>query len=448
MNKVNTQAERDEVAKKAQVNLLRRIKLNEAQRQSVDSRFQEDVLYDNKPKSNVFGSYVDQLVIKNFTIETLQTRLKLSKETVVSFVSKLNPDELYILSQHLQDSIKHILEANNNSGVNDFILKTNFSTYKLNVDKQGKKIEDTQIVVAARQNEADTLQEAGLTSTQKDSGAAEDGITLQTSKLDSYDDMSDITESISNDYNGGNDIKYGNLYDILKTIDNERHKDKMVFYAEMFSKLKDKYKFLKMPPTYKTSQNRISVKGVDAINQIFQGFTDHTREMNTEKRDKMTEDFLTDYALQAGIVKPKQKKNIPPTASKNIKDIIKMKGEGISREYMKLGKYFIQPKRLNTDKVLQVRSGTGTQVNGVKPVRLSNSSKKVIDKVLYQKPITYEDINNLDEKERDQLYRIANKMKIADLMNIPSKIKNREEKLRDKFSYCEEKSSTEMATPI
>ena len=43
MNKVNTQAERDEVAKKAQVNLLRRIKLNEAQRQSVDSRFQEDV---------------------------------------------------------------------------------------------------------------------------------------------------------------------------------------------------------------------------------------------------------------------------------------------------------------------------------------------------------------------------------------------------------------------
>ena len=30
MNKVNTQAERDEVAKKAQVNLLRRTKLNEA----------------------------------------------------------------------------------------------------------------------------------------------------------------------------------------------------------------------------------------------------------------------------------------------------------------------------------------------------------------------------------------------------------------------------------
>ena len=111
MNKVNTQAERDEVAKKAQVNLLRRIKLNEAQRQSVDSRFQDDVLYDNKPKSNVFGSYVDQLVIKKFTIETLQTRLKLSKEskeTVVSFVSKLNQDKLYILSQHLQDFIKYI----------------------------------------------------------------------------------------------------------------------------------------------------------------------------------------------------------------------------------------------------------------------------------------------------------------------------------------------------
>ena len=57
----------------------------------------------------------------------------------------------------------------------------------------------------------------------------------------------------------------------------------------------------------------------------------------------------------------------------------------------------------------------------------------MIDKVLYQKPITYEDINNLDEKERDQLYTIANKMKITELMNIPSKIKNREDKLRDEF---------------
>lgn len=427
MNKVNTQAERDEVAKKAQVNLLRRIKLNEAQRQSVDSRFQDDVLYDNKPKSNVFGSYVDQLVIKNFTIETLQTRLKLSKETVVSFVSKLNPDELYILSQHLQDFIKYILETNNNSGVNDFILKTNFTTYKLNVEKQGKKLEDTQIVVAAKQNEEDTLQEAGIT--QK---GAED-ITLQTSKMDLYDDMSDITESISNDYNGGKEIKYGNLFDILQSIDRKQPKNKLVFYNQMNSELKDKYTFLKRPPTYVNSQKKTSVKGNDAITQIYEEFTSHTREMNKQKRDKMTEDFLTDYAIKAGVVNPKQKKNKPPIPSQNITDIMKMKGKGFSREYMKLGKYFIQPNRLNIDKVLQVRSGTGTQVNGVKPVRLSNSSKKVIDKVLYQKPITYEDINNLDEKERDQLYTIANKMKITELMNIPSKIKNREEKLRDEF---------------
>ena len=62
-----------------------------------------------------------------------------------------------------------------------------------------------------------------------------------------------------------------------------------------------------------------------------------------------------------------------------------MKGTGIVREYLKLGKYFIQPNQLNTDKVLQVRSGTLKQVNGVKPVRLSKSSKKAIDKVLNQK---------------------------------------------------------------
>ena len=108
MTNLNTQAERDEVAKKAQVNILRRIKLNEAQRQAADSRFHEDVLYDKKPISNVLGSYVDQLVIKNFTIGALQTKLKLSKETVVSLVSELIHDELYILSQHLQYFIKYI----------------------------------------------------------------------------------------------------------------------------------------------------------------------------------------------------------------------------------------------------------------------------------------------------------------------------------------------------
>ena len=53
-----------------------------------------------------------------------------------------------------------------------------------------------------------------------------------------------------------------------------------------------------------------------------------------------------------------------------------MKGKSFTREYMKLGKYSIQPNRLNTNKVLQVRSGTGTQVNVVRPVRLLNSSKK------------------------------------------------------------------------
>ena len=110
-----------------------------------------------------------------------------------------------------------------------------------------------------------------------------------------------------------------------------------------------------------------------------------------------------------------------------------MKGKDIAREHLKLGKYCIQPNRLNTDKVLQVIRGAGSQVNGVKKVRFSNNSKKVIDKVLYQKPTTYEDINNLDEKERGKLYTIANKLKTTELMNIPSKKKNREEKLRDEF---------------
>ena len=236
---------------------------------------------------------------------------------------------------------------------------------------------------------------------------------------------------LSNDYNEGRKLSYGNLYHVLEQFNQTQHKNKLSFYNSLIQNLYPKYPFLSMPiPTQNKKTKKETIKGTDVVRQIYDEFTTHARGMKGGEKDKLTEAFLTDYATEAGIVKPKQKKIIPKP-NKKVENYIK--GKGFSREYMKLGKYFIQPNRLNIDKVLQVRSGTGTQVNGVKPIRLSNSSKKVIDKVLYQKPITYEDINNLDEKERDQLYTIANKMKITELMNIPSKIKNREEKLRDEF---------------
>jgi hypothetical protein len=98
-----------------------------------------------------------------------------------------------------------------------------------------------------------------------------------------------------------------------------------------------------------------------------------------------------------------------------------------------LGRYYIQPQRLATDKVLQIRSGNGTQVIGLKPVRLTTKTKKIIDKVIRGEPIMYDDVQDLNENENDMLYGLANKMKITELMNIPSQLKNKEEKLRDEF---------------
>ena len=58
-----------------------------------------------------------------------------------------------------------------------------------------------------------------------------------------------------------------------------------------------------MPPTYINSQRKKSVKGEQAVMQIYQDFTEHTRGMKENKKNNPAAEFLTDYALEAGLVK-------------------------------------------------------------------------------------------------------------------------------------------------
>ena len=71
-------------------------------------------------------------------------------------MSKLTIDGLYMLSKHWRGFVKFILETKKHSGVNDFILKTKISAYKLNVEIQGKKMKKL-VVVAARDDEEEKL---------------------------------------------------------------------------------------------------------------------------------------------------------------------------------------------------------------------------------------------------------------------------------------------------
>ena len=127
---------------------------------------------------------------------------------------------------------------------------------------------------------------------------------------------------------GGRELSYGNLYRVLEQINQTQHKNKLNFYSSLIENLYPKYPFLSMPiPTKNKKTNKETIK--DVVRQIYEEFTTHSRGMNGGERDKLTEFCLTDYAKEAGLVKPKQKK-ITPKPNKKVEDY--MKGKGIASE--------------------------------------------------------------------------------------------------------------------
>jgi len=71
-----------------------------------------------------FNTYVDSLVIKNFLIEQIYTRLKINKTMATQFVNKLDGNQVLILSKVIHEFIKDIQDKY--VSINDYILKTSF----------------------------------------------------------------------------------------------------------------------------------------------------------------------------------------------------------------------------------------------------------------------------------------------------------------------------------
>jgi hypothetical protein len=87
-----------------------------------------DPLNQDKQAKGVFNSFVDSLVIKNFLIEQLYTRLKLNKNVVQSFVNKLNSNDILIMNKTINEYIQYIKDNYEND--NDYILQSSFNELK------------------------------------------------------------------------------------------------------------------------------------------------------------------------------------------------------------------------------------------------------------------------------------------------------------------------------
>jgi len=105
--------------------------------------------------------------------------------------------------------------------------------------------------------------------------------------------------------------------------------------------------------------------------------------------------------------------------SKYIPDYIKKKNRGILKDeivgtgygmsdntYINIGKYLVHKNNLLGGK-LQVRSPNKNQVYGFKRQNITNNIKDVLLKLNKKEPISFKDVDKLNEQEKNQLYTIG-----------------------------------------
>ena len=101
--------------------------------------------------------------------------------------------------------------------------------------------------------------------------------------------------------------------------------------------------------------------------------------------------------------------------------------------YITIGKYKVHKQHLLGGK-LQVRSPVNhNQVYGFKSQNVTNNIKDVLIKLHKKEPISFKDVDKLNEEEKNQLYMIGKRLHVSELFDIPSTTKSNEDKLKDEF---------------
>ena len=70
---------------------------------------------------------------------------------------------------------------------------------------------------------------------------------------------------------------------------------------------------------------------------------------------------------------------------------------------------------------------------GFKSQNITNNIKDILLKLNKKEPISFKDVDRLNEQEKNQLYMIGKKLHASELFDIPSTLKSNEDKLKDEF---------------
>jgi len=454
-NKARTEKERKEVFDDYFLGILKKKKIIKKNQKIIDEgEFSLDPSVNDDKMVGAFNSYVDSLVIKNFLIEQIYTRLKISKTIALSFVNKLDLNQVLILSKVINEFIKDIQESY--TSINDYILKSSFDEFQSNYKVAEQQERNKQIVIDNQIEQGQILQEnipadelqeeeAGpetgdkgvkltFTPTKKKRkpitrvfklGGEEKDTEKKTDEDDEDKQKQRFIDFIQNTIFKIDDLTTKKIilenlnsliavkqdYDVNKFTRNEKINN---FFIANFIPLID------------NEEKRLTIQKA-----IQNGFvmSDNISDANKRKYGKL---FQTSQLVQGsggyGIIKQNKK-----SQSYFVKVVKEGSGDTPRNDdYIPIGKYIAHKTKLMGGK-LQIRSNNNNQVYNLKSQVISTNIRDILLKLNKGETINFKDVDKLSIDEKNQLYTIGKKLHISQLFDIPSTLKSEEEKLVSDF---------------
>ena len=102
-------------------------------------------------------------------------------------------------------------------------------------------------------------------------------------------------------------------------------------------------------------------------------------------------------------------------------------------EFIPFGKYLLSLKQLQKNRFM-LRTKAKNPILSFKTIVLTRKTKAIVENLLRQNPISFEDIDALDQEEKEQIDTIVSKTEITDRLKIPNTKKTRLERDLNRFN--------------
>ena len=449
-SKAKTEAERQKIFDDYLLGILKNKKVIKKNKNIIDkNKFGFDPSIDENKAKGAFNSYVDSLVIKNFLIEQIYTRLKINKSMAVNFVNKLDGNQLLILSKVVNEFIKDI--QSKYFSINDYILKSSFQELQTNYNVLQQQEKNKEIVRTNQHEQGEVLEEnvpAEQLGAEETKGGDKDdetdaGATDYTDLgATDEDDMSVLTGDNMNEDEKMIEFLESTIFKLKGTSKFNASLLKKALYGETFANDPDLLKSqaltkeqmdTKFLQDILTVMNKTPEEQKQKLRQTYQT-TIIKALLNSEK--------IPDDVKQnnSNLFLPYMRQTISGNRARRKGKMLFVKGGSYAithqpkgDEYIPLGKYKAHRTKLIGGK-LQIRSHNNNQVYNLKSQNISNNIRDIFIKLNKNEKITFNDVDKLNADEKNQLYTLGKKLHITELFDIPSTLKSNEDKLKDEFN--------------